>query len=944
MNNFLKECAQAYYSRDKSKISRHLFVFPNRRALVFFKKHLSTTNQGTLISPGLTTISELFSDISDIVSADKLELILSLYKTYKKINSQHESFDEFYYWGDTLINDFDDIDKYLIDTKSIFKNINDLKELSGDFDFLNEDQRAAIESFWNIYLKTSPTDKNRVSFESIWSIMPNLYKEFKENLFLERRAYDGAIQREAIEILKSQHSNHKSFQNFDTVVFIGFNALTSCEKQLFKILKDDGKAEFCWDVEGDFLNDSENNSSFFMRDKSENNLKLFPQSIKLNSVESKPEINIIGVPSEIAMASIASEILCKDLKGSGDINTAVVLPDESLLLPILHTLPSTSETINITMGFPLAGNSISALLEGLIELQNSKFHHSKVLPLLRNQFLYRLSPQSATSLIEEIIDNNLIYCTENIFKKDSIFETIFRTVTSKDLSDEQNIELICRYLIDVLNKISELEEIEEFEMILIETYINLLQKLINLHLPVKKATFLRIFKKVESTTKVPFKGEPLSGLQVMGILETRALDFENIIILSANEGTFPATSSNISFIPANLRHGFGLPGIKHRDSLATYNFYRFITRAKRVYLIYDSRSEGVNAKEKSRFIRQLSLLYKDKLNLKLDEKLVTYKIDSTKNGSISINKDESLQKLIFQKLFSETSKPLSASSLNTFLDCKLKFYFKYILGINEESEVEESVSAALFGNIFHYVVDRIFKTYEGKEVGHSILNELYKNREKIINPIIDEAFLKEFKVKEIKGDRLIVKELVLRYVTELITYELTQEPFVYYKGEYSFNTEKPLVTGQGINYKLKAIIDRIDNCNGRIRIIDYKTGKESKYTDKETIQTFFTPNRPKKGNIWMQLYMYSYLYSLKADLKTNIIVSPYVLTNLFKAKMMSKEHTYDEIKEIKSYIDNIIDDIANPSIPFSQVSVEKIEDLCKYCEFKNICNRRSVND
>ena len=693
MKPFLYQVATLFYQQYGAEIHRLAFVFPNRRAGLFFQKYLSEISEKPLFSPSILTINDLFMQLSGKHPADKIQMLFRLYELYKQRSGSSESFDEFIYWGEMLLNDFDDIDKYMVDARMLFRNVSDLKSLDDDFNYLSPEQVQAIRSFWSSFYPKGDSP-NQQHFLELWEILYDLYAGLRTSLVKDGCGYDGMIFREVVEQLEKESMSDFPF---DQVVFVGLNALSVSEERLLLALQKKGVADFYWDYVGPWVTDPDNKASFFL----ERNLRLFPSRMQLPVTEPvQAEIRVMGVPSAIGQAKQVYPILQaladeQQLTDESALRTAIVLPDEHLLVPVLNAIPEAIQYINVTMGYPLAGTPVAALMEYILTLQKNiryidrvpVFYFRDVLPILNHQYVMAAAPEEVSQLVKDMTAGNRIYVHAADLNRHELLSILFTPV--------QNTEELSDYLIHVLealnaclrnnrpnpddeemisNSTQTTADIEqEFIFHYFATVNRMKEVMREAKIEMRLDTYFRLLKRMTDLITIPFEGEPLSGLQVMGVLETRALDFDRLIILSMNEGIFPLKKAANSFIPYNLRRGFGLPTYEHQDSVWAYHFYRLIRRAKQVTLLYDTRTTGLQTGEVSRFVHQLRYHYQYPL---IDE-LVVYDVASSAVPPISVQKTAEVEKLLSDFL-SGGPRALSASAINTYLDCPLKFYFSVL--------------------------------------------------------------------------------------------------------------------------------------------------------------------------------------------------------------------------------------------------------------------------
>ena len=910
---FLGKIAKAFSERERESLSDFCFVFPGRRAALFFQRELAGNLVKPIFSPSLITISDLFSSLSGLKRVDNLECVFRLYNIYCSLVDNPESFDDFIFWGETLISDFDDTDKFLADPKRLFANIKDLKELDADYSFLSDRQLKAIKTFWSNFHNGEESIK-KSKFKALWSLMLPMYVGLKNGLEHEGLGYEGMIYRKIAQDIQSGNSKSADLflKRYKGVVFIGFNALNECEKRLMNYIKLSGKGDFYWDYFGNILTDPDNRASLFMR----GNLQSFPSSLNIDFNNfSLPQTEVIGTPSAIGQAKIAGEIASEFSAG---LKNAVILPDESLLTSVVRSFDYSEGEINITMGYPLRDSAVVSLVENLVELQSSAgLYFRRVLSILRHSYVKGYSAELVQKMEREIVSGSMIYVPESLFSEDPFLKIIFRKVISESNSKLESLALISDYILEILEYIVNKTDIGKFEKELIYYYHTLVVRLKGLALEISPSTFLRLLKQLANSTSVPFKGEPLAGLQIMGMLEARCLDFENVIICSVNEGILPSANINTSYIPLNLRKAFSLPDNEYADAVSAYNFYRIVLRSKRVWLLYDTRNDGISNGEKSRFILQMKYHYRAPIVEYLSAGSVSRRIKSP----IVVNKSGTVRERLEE--YAKGRRSFSASSLSQYISCPLKFYFYHIERINEEDELSESVEARTFGTVLHKSIARLYETYEGRIADQKSLLALLNNG-KLIDQVIESEFKRERKINEIKGYNYLVCSLIGRYIKKIVNYDLKLAPFKYIKAEEEFIHELIIDENRGV--RLKSYIDRLDKLDGKLRIVDYKTGgKPDKFPG---IAELFIPNQSKNHSVYFQLY----LYSLIVAPNERSILAPYILRDLEREYEL--ETNPDEIEYFKNQLIELIKEILNFEVPFIQTSSL---DSCKMCPFKEIC-------
>ena len=959
MKPFLYQVASLFYEKWEAEVSRLAFVFPNRRTGLFFQKYLSEVADTPLFSPTILTINDLFIQLSGKQSADRISMLFILYDIYIRQSGSTETFDEFLYWGEMLLNDFDDIDKYMANARMLFSNVTDLREIENDFDFLSDEQIAAIRSFWSSFYPRGDTP-NQQQFLAVWQVLYDLYEEFRATLAAEGKGYEGMIFREVVESMERGESPDLPYEQ---IVFVGLNALSVSEERFLAQLQKRKIADFYWDYVSDKVTDPDNKASYFVS----RNRKSFPSSMKLPPEEKvKTEIEVIGIPSGIGQAKHVYTLLsdwCKEAEMSSEeaLRTAVILPDEHLLIPVLNAIPEQIRRINVTMGYPLAGTPVASLIEYILALQknvryidrNPLFYFRDVLPVLNHRYILSTSPEIISSLVKEITENNKIYISHTELEKTPLLEILFTPVTGVEAFSDYLIKVL-EELNKVMSALSDEEEedapqrtndLEQEFIFHYFTTVNRMKEVMkDARIEMKIDTFFRLLKRVTDTITIPFHGEPLSGLQIMGVLETRALDFDRLIILSMNEGIFPQRKAANSFIPYNLRRGFGLPTYEHQDSVWAYHFYRLIERASHVSLLYDTRSNGLQTGEVSRFVHQLHYHYE----VPMRDKLVVYNVSSSKTPPLAVPKREDIMRRLdaYRK---GGSKAISASAINTYLDCPLKFYFSVVEGIREEEEVSETIESDVFGSILHKVMEELYKPFQGKMVTVDLLKAIRKDTA-LLTGAIARAFASEFfkteVVRSLTGQNYLIGEMIRKYVEKILERDGKLTPFVYIESERKINGLISLSDHSEI--RLKGFIDRVDEVLDAIRIIDYKSGSGT--TTFSSIESLFNKEEKDRAKAVMQVFMYCWMYAHLTENKGKTIqpgiyyvrslfsdpFDPSVYHRIERGKSEKVEDFSGYAQAFEEGLRGCLDEIFNPEIPFTQTPTGK---ACSYCPFKGICGK-----
>ncbi len=961
MDNFLKHIAHIVYRKYENQLDRICMVFPSRRAGLFFSQYLSEITSTPIWAPACKTINELMQDLSDLQVAENLELIFELYKVFRKETGTTESFDDFYYWGEMLLNDFDDIDKYMVNAADLFQNLAALKELEDHFSYLSESQIEAIRTFLK-NLNPAKETKHKTDFIQLWPILNQIYIGFRSALLDRRRGYEGMAYREVAEKILQDTTFSLGFDMF---IMVGFNALNSCEERLFEFIHKQGKGMFFWDYDESYRNDVNHEAGFFIR----KNMERFPQAemdFSFSHLEGKDKtMEVIAVPTDVAQAKLIPRILENKpfIANNEHDKTAIVLADEQILMPVLYSIPPEIEKINVTMGYPIKDTPLYSLVIHLIELQKRKkgdpgnplfFYHKPVLSILSHQYILRQNIPDIRELIGEIIRGNKIFVNASTLNKNELLDMIFQSVDTP--------EYMSRYLMNILlylfHKVDPEDHNEHEKPALHQEYIFHLylaiQQLGNIisdeEVTLSLETYLKLLDKLVRSRKIPFTGEPLAGLQIMGILETRTLDFENLILLSMNEGILPRGRSVGSFIPYNLRKGFGLPTFEHQDAIYAYYFYRLIQRARQITFIYNNSSEGMRSGEMSRFLTQL----KYNQVIKLTEKTVAFDIQIVNPGAIVVEKDERIMRDILNYSGNNEGYPyLSPSALNTYLDCSLRFYYHYIAGLKELDEISEEINYKVFGNILHKAIKRLYSPYKNRILSKKDIGNLIRDQ-KLLHSVMEQSIMEEFNKTTLQaknldpgGRNLVVLEILKNYLKRILTVDQNFLPLRILCLEEKFITcLHPAYLGQKIDMRLGGTIDRVDQTEEYVRVIDYKTGKgELSYAG---VEKLFQKGDPKRNNAVFQTFLYALLVS---DTFADRAITPglYYVRELYKKtfdyhircretgcpdRVITDFHQLKD--EFTDYLYDLVGEVVNPSVPFTQTEDEEV---CRGCPYRKICHR-----
>lgn len=959
MESFLKLVAADLYKHTKGNLAHTAVVFPNKRAGLFFNEYLAQESDSPIWSPAYVSISELFRSLSPWEVGDPVKLVCELYKIFRRETQSTETLDDFYFWGEMLISDFDDADKNKVDTDKLFSNLQDLRNIMDDYTFIDDEQEEAIRQFFqNFSIERRTALKER--FISLWDVLGNIYKGFRESLASQNIAYEGMMYRHVIEHLNVDKLPYEKY------VFVGFNVLNKVEHTLFTQLKDAGKAVFYWDYDEFYMKENRQAVTHEAGEFIRRNLRDFPSPLsgELFKNLSKPkEVHYIASSTENAQARYLPQWIRNNLT-TPEKETAVVLCNEALLQPVLHSLPAEVKHVNITMGFPLSQTPVYSFLIALLELhthgfnfKSGRYTFQSVVTLLKHPYTRQLTGQ-AELLEKELTRNNRFYPLPGELGKDEFLTRLFTPLSG-------NLNL-CIRLSETLQQVAGIyqantsgtEDTDAFNQLYREslfkayTTINRFRTLIEEdELTVQSETFRRLLVKVLSATNIPFHGEPAIGMQVMGVLETRNLDFRHLVLLSVNEGQLPKSGGDSSFIPYNLRKAFGMTTIEHKIAVYAYYFYRLLQRAERITLIYNTSSDGLNRGEWSRFMLQFLIEWPHPITRQFLE------AGQSPQGTspITVEKTPDVMRRM-QSLFDVRTNPkakFSPSALNYYLDCPLKFYYRYVAGLSAPDEVSAEIDSATFGSIFHYAAEHIYKdlTTHGKVINKEALETLLRNEVKL-QDYVDTAFKKLFfnvpqnEKPEYNGVQLINSAVIARYLKQLLQNDLRYAPFTFIASEMEVDEPIDIQTPKGvIKSRIGGIIDRMDSKDGTLRIVDYKTGGDA--DTPPHVESLFIPDK-KRSNYVFQTFLYAaimcrkqptmkiapaLLYIHRAATET---YSPVIQMGEPRKPKEAVEDFSKYEKEYRERLQGLLEEIFNPEKSFTQT---EIIEKCTYCDFKALCKR-----
>lgn len=970
MTTFIEEVALQIYEKYGDELSSLTMVMPSKRARLFFAEALSKVAVKPLWEPNYISIDDLMCRLSGVRKVDKLRLIAELHKVYSRYHK--EKFDEFYHWGEVLLSDFDMIDKYRVDASQLFSNIADLKDLESDMSYLTPEQIELINRFWRTLTGENggviEGSKAKSKFLKVWHSLFNIYEEFRARLQQLGVGYTGMIYREAAERLEKGVVEMPSGERY---IFIGFNALSKCEQSVLQYLQRNCGAEFYWDYDNYYVANKFQEAGMFIRE----NLAQFSEAegVSHDNFRNIKSVSVLSTSSNVAQCQCVVDILEQIASQNGgvlDKDTAVVLTDENLLMPLLYALPEKfkvkselhnrgevkSPAINVTMGYPLRNTLAYSFVERLLELQKHAkegksgeptFYYVDVEGLLTHPYIADISTSQYSKLRDEIVTHRLFQVPQSTLCKTPILERIFRRAEGWQAQSE--------YLLEVIDAVAvntgvgdESAFRAEFLAIISDAIVKLQNVVSECDIEISDKVYRSLVRRHLQAERVPFTGEPLEGLQVMGILETRNLDFKNVILLSMTDNNFPGSrAADKSFLPYGLRYGFDIPTAEHHEGVYAYYFYRLASRAENLYMLYSSAADDKSTGEPSRYIRQIEY----ETDFKIEYSNVGVEVSLSDNNNIDVEKSVE----VFDKLLRFTrNKTLSPTAFSTYVRCPLKFYFNVVERLRPENELEESVDNMTFGNIFHESADLLYSQIKGDAEPALRLAELRERGE--VERCVDRAIAKVYfgdddgvLRHELGGELLIIRNIVREYLGKnLINYDIDNSEFVVAETESDVKMTLPIeVGGEQFDVHLAGRADRIDSLNnGMLRVIDYKTGKPRlNYNGVESLFHGEQISTKRESNI-INTLLYSMMLSHERgrDVRPELYYVGSMVRKDYSPRFIEtidrKSRTleaYSEVAdEFEIEVKNTLREMFDRSISFYQCEDNSV---CKLCEYNTVCNK-----
>ena len=949
---FLEYVAEDIIGKYGTDLSRIAVVFPNKRAALFLNEHLARIAGKPVWSPAYITISDLFRQHTDLKPADPIKLICDIHKSFTKCTGIDETLDHFYGWGQLLLADFDDIDKNMADADSIFCNLKDIHELD-DISYLDDEQKEMLKRFFANFSDDIESELKK-RFLSLWSHFGDIYHDYNRRLTEQGIGYEGAIYRK----VASEETLHLKY---DKYLFVGFNLIQKVERVLFSRLMKEGKAKFYWDFDEYYMPTARtqqsasvpNNTASFAAYLTDfpNELDNTDRDIYANMRRPK-RIRFISSPTENAQARFASNWLLENERYKAGRKTAVVMCDESILLPIMHSLPPEADKVNITSGFPLAMTPVASLVMLLFDLytlglrkKGTAFNPHYLKKLMAHPYARHLQEVHLKEMHSKGVHLSQVHQEGSAALLQHIATLVKQVgIATKQEGDALTQESVFR-MFTILNRLAALADSGD--------------------LLVDNTTLRRLVSQLVGAASIPFHGEPVVGVQIMGVLETRNIDFDNVLLLSCNEGNMPKGVNDSSFIPYSIRKAHGLTTIDNKVAIYSYYFHRLLQRAGDITIAYNNSTDNGHTGEMSRFMLQLLV----ESGLKIDHYSLTAKNQPTPLMPKAIEKDETaLSKL-------EEMSKLSPSAINTYIRCKLAFYYQYIAHIKEPDSDPETIDNRMFGNIFHRAAYLIYKDItDHSPVIEKAHIQAYLSNRKLLASVVDRAFEEE-ECKTNNGLQIINREVIIEYITKLLKIDQQLCPFsilameeeakVYTQLSFTIPSGGALKEGalkggalvssapdKHYNLTIGGIIDRLDAVTDkqtgkrRIRVVDYKTGNKPSSAIK-SIEEVFDPKNiaSKHSNYFLQAILYSLIVSRSKEWNAaNDAVSPALLfikqaaTNDYDPTLCIDKHPISDVtvyeEEFLTKLKETVADMYSPDAAFTPTDDRK---KCELCPYRMLC-------
>ena len=969
MQTFLNIVAADLYRKHNGNFADVTLVFPNKRASLFFNKALQDICTTPVWSPQYITISELFREQSHLEIADHIMLVSELHKVYLEVvKNSDETLDQFYTWGELMLSDFDDVDKHMANAKQVFANLSDIHELDS-VDYLTPEQHQTILHFFSNF---SPDHNSKLKerFLNLWSKLYDIYTLFRQRLTEKGIAYEGLLYRQVAEQLQKRmlgtpddgtaHAPKGTLATDTTLVFVGFNLLNPVEQTFFSYYLKEGRAKFYWDYD-----------HYYMKSEAgryiAQYLKHFPNELPADSDAynnfSKPKnVSFITASTEDIQARYVAQWLTPERIAAGR-RTAIVMADESLLTTVLHCLPPAVEHVNITTGYPLNQSPVTPLVMIALALMQRSGHYTlhTVNAILRHPYAKFISPK-AEELCNTLNAKCIYYPTLTELSADENLAQLFSPLADKSSVKEMTARLL--WLVQTIAlAVAASEKTDDPQsaaaphddftaeaLYRMYTLLNRMKQLIaDNGISIEATLFQKLLQQIVNTTTIPFHGEPIEGIQIMGVLETRNLDFDHLLILSCNDGNLPSKVSDSSFIPHSIRKAYELTTIDNKVAINAFYFHRLLQRTSDVSISYNSTADLGHTGDMSRFMLQMLAEYPhpiQRLALEAGQ-------DVGKVARQDIPKTQD----IIQKMLDRGR--LSPSALGKYLRCPLQFYYKHIAGIDDTNQTdEEEMDQRTFGNIFHRAAECLYRPYLGRELPREFFDKLLAKDDTTIERLVDNAFRTElFNIGEndrrptprLGGLLLINRQMIIRFLRSMLTYDRSLAPLtiVGVEDKLYHNTTVTLADGSEHTIAVGGIADRIDQVTGSdglplLRIIDYKTGRARSTSKIKSVEDIFNPaNIAEHSDYYLQAFLYATILSAQKSglqpVAAGLLFVQAAHKQDFNPLLTLDSHTVTDIsvysKDYMEQLNALIKEIFDIDTPFRPTPTTKHCDNCAFAQF-----------
>lgn len=945
MQTFQQELARTLLDRYDGDLSPFVVLFPSLRARTFFNDAVAQIMDKPVWQPSWMSIDDLMMRGSGLERGERIRLISELYDIYVK-HHPTETFDRFYFWGEMLIADFDMIDKYLVDASRLLRNINDIKEIESDLSYIQEHQ-ADILRFWSSIAPGEPLSIHKERFLKVWRSLPTIYHEYRDRLRSLRIGYPGMIYRETAERIQRGEDIDLPDKRF---IVAGFNALSKSEEVLFNYLAHSTQgAEFFWDYDNYYTKNDNHEAGTFLR----HDLARYGSAEGVthdNFTGTKKHIRATACVSNIVQVKHVAAILDELPEEELDKRTAIVLTDKNMLIPLLHALPERVKSVNVTMGYPLKATLAYSFIERIISLQahsrphddTTLFYHQDVTGLLTHPYIVDCCKRQASHFLSHITKNRITNVDGAMFADEEVLSHIFAC----KCNDWQSLS---KYIVDIVGKTTDAMGIDD--MAQLEYLRILMTEVRKLSLSISKCheqptikVYTSLLRRHLQTVTIPFEGEPLEGIQIMGILETRNIDFKNVIILSMTDATFPGDrTEQSSFIPYALRLGYGLPTPEQHEAMYAYYFYRLIQRAERVDMLYCSRADDRSTGERSRYIYQLDY----ESPYKVLKRSVGVDLGVSAKEPIEVAKGDKEMEVLKSYLDPACEYGLSPTALSRYISCPLKFYYHTIAKLRTPDELSDTIDVLTFGNILHEALQELYdKDIINKENPAELIRAIKEERvAEVVDMIICKLLQsgRRVEIQDVPGDTLLVRDIIIKYIMRgIMRYDSEREGYTIVGLEKDVEYDYPISEGRKV--KLSGRADRIDKlADGTLQIIDYKSNKNSHLECKSIVDLFTGAPADRAENV-IQTLLYSMMLHRRDGVETmpSLFYVTKMLADDYDPAIVDKSTNermtkYSAVAEVfEGELTRVLEELFDPTTPFRQVEDEA---ACTYCNFKKICRR-----